>query len=125
MTTVAPQLLYVSETQRSVPVWTFSSPGKSDIYIERVHYDGMVPIGTKKPVWLGNKRLFTYSVAGSRGQKNPTVLRARDGFHVPMSLYTSKYMDDNEDINCSPRPFYVPVNTVESPEYEESYDSDN
>lgn len=87
MSRFEPKLLYCPVKHGEIPVWEVTSHNGSKIYYERLRYDGLRPIGVLSSSKLGKTTIEEYDVVKTTRGYTPKVLKAKDGYVVPMSWY--------------------------------------
>lgn len=109
MSSVTPKLLYSNALGEDIPVWeiipekTKQSRDNSTapIYYERVDYPGMIPIGQKSSIQIGNLKCGVFDVVNHRGNDDLPVLKAKNGYIAPMSWYEyedkTKYVESDDE----------------------------
>lgn len=86
MSVVTPKLLYCQSRGYDLPVWELSGR-RGNIYFERVHHSGFLPVGSVGTMRLGNSVLNIYETVGRSGNTFPEIYRERDGYVAHSSWY--------------------------------------
>jgi len=87
MSVVLPKLLYVSKQSIDVPVWEITTDKGGKIYYERFNYPGYSAIGFSETFHMKGCDINVAEVATISGNREPMILKARDGYLAPVSWY--------------------------------------
>lgn len=99
MSSATPKLLYSNSLGYDIPVWEIipEHGDSTPIYYERVDYPGMIPIGQKTIVTMGDYKYDVFDVVNHHGSEDLPVLKAKNGFIAPMSWYEYEDRTMNSD----------------------------
>lgn len=89
MSTVAPKLLFCSQKHCQIPVWEIVTKEGDCIYYERVHREGLRPVGTIHDFHIGDTSVDVIGCVKVGRNQRVQVLKERNGYHAPESWYES------------------------------------
>jgi hypothetical protein len=99
---MAPKLLYCPVKSMNLPVWEICTKEGRTIYYERIHYAGLIPVGIINTIQIGGTTIGVYKSVCTKQNKNPRILKAKDGYTAPSSWYrTDTKFIPNDGISVS------------------------